>query len=226
MSVKEEIREYKRGKILDAALQLFYEKGFSGTSVEAVADRLGVTKPFIYTYFENKDALLTAIYEQLTERLLDVLEQSRSQQETPSRQLRAFVEHFARENTVSQMIATVYLQEEKHLDKRFLKNIKAREKALDRRLTELIQHGVDVGVFEVEDASVAALAITGMVRWIHRWFKAEGRLSADEVVRLVSDLALNAVRCKEISGSGGASATAPRPVARKRRVAAVKAGAA
>ncbi|MDO8276486.1 MAG: TetR/AcrR family transcriptional regulator [Burkholderiaceae bacterium] len=224
MSVKEEIREYKRGKILDAALQLFYEKGFSGTSVEAVADRLGVTKPFIYTYFENKDALLTAIYEQLTDRLLDVLEQSRSQQDSPSRQLRAFVEHFARENTVSQMIATVYLQEEKHLDKRFLKNIKAREKALDRRLTELIQHGVDVGVFEVDDASVAALAITGMVRWIHRWFKAEGRLPAEEVVRLVSDLALNAVRCKEVAVAGGA--TSPQPAARKRSATVAKAGAA
>lgn len=221
MSVKEEIREYKRGKILDAALQLFYEKGFSGTSVEAVADRLGVTKPFIYTYFENKDALLTAIYGQLTDRLLDVLEQSLSTQETPSRQLRAFVEHFARENTVSQMIATVYLQEEKHLDKRFLKNIKAREKALDRRLTELIRHGVEVGVFEVEDASVAALAITGMVRWIHRWYKADGRLSADEVVRLVSDLALNAVRCKDMGGAADGAAVS-RPAVRKRRAAAAK----
>lgn len=46
--MKEEIKEYKRAKILDTALQLFSELGFSGTSMEAVAEALGVTKPFIY----------------------------------------------------------------------------------------------------------------------------------------------------------------------------------
>jgi len=54
----------KREAILEAALQLFVERGFYGTAVPEIADRAGVGAGTIYRYFESKEALVNAIYRQ------------------------------------------------------------------------------------------------------------------------------------------------------------------
>ena len=54
----------KREAILEAALELFVERGFFGTAVPEIADRAGVGAGTIYRYFESKEALVNAIYRQ------------------------------------------------------------------------------------------------------------------------------------------------------------------
>ncbi len=53
----------KREAILDAALTLFAERGFHGTSVPDIAQRAGVGAGTIYRYFEGKEALVNALYQ-------------------------------------------------------------------------------------------------------------------------------------------------------------------
>ena len=55
-------------RILDAAEDLFAEKGYSATSLGDVADRVGIRSPSLYNHFKNKEAL----YEAVLERLLGV----------------------------------------------------------------------------------------------------------------------------------------------------------
>jgi AcrR family transcriptional regulator len=52
----------KREAILDAALELFVERGFYGTAVPEIADKAGVGAGTIYRYFESKEALVNVIY--------------------------------------------------------------------------------------------------------------------------------------------------------------------
>lgn len=52
----------KRDAITAAALGLFVERGFFGTAVPEIADRAGVGAGTIYRYFENKEALVNAMY--------------------------------------------------------------------------------------------------------------------------------------------------------------------
>jgi TetR/AcrR family transcriptional regulator, repressor of fatR-cypB operon len=54
----------KREQIMDAALELFVERGFFGTAVPEIADRAGVGAGTIYRYFDSKEALVNAIYRQ------------------------------------------------------------------------------------------------------------------------------------------------------------------
>jgi AcrR family transcriptional regulator len=50
-----------RQRILTAAYRLFYKKGFTRVSVDAIADAAHVTKRSIYYYFDSKDALVSAV---------------------------------------------------------------------------------------------------------------------------------------------------------------------
>ena len=47
--------------ILDAALEVFSERGYAGTTMQSVADAAGVTKPVVYDSFANRDELLLAL---------------------------------------------------------------------------------------------------------------------------------------------------------------------
>ncbi|GAA1699044.1 TetR/AcrR family transcriptional regulator [Kribbella sp. NPDC056951] len=53
--------ERRRPMLLDAALEVFSEKGFAGTTMQSVADAAGVTKPVVYDSFANRDELLLAL---------------------------------------------------------------------------------------------------------------------------------------------------------------------
>ena len=57
-------------RVLDVALDLFSEHGFAGTSLQDIADRLGVTKAAVYYHFRSKDDLLLALVEPVIDELM------------------------------------------------------------------------------------------------------------------------------------------------------------
>lgn len=62
--------ERRRPLILDAALEVYVEHGYKGTSMQAVADAAGVTKPVVYECYPNKDELLLALLDREEQRLM------------------------------------------------------------------------------------------------------------------------------------------------------------
>lgn len=57
-------KEARPGELLDAALDLFVEKGFAATRAEEVAARAGVSKGTLFLYFQSKEELLKAVVQQ------------------------------------------------------------------------------------------------------------------------------------------------------------------
>ena len=67
------ITEYKeevRKKIIEAAFSLFLDKGYHGTTMDEIAERLGVTKPALYQYFPSKEDLFAAVAERSRQELM------------------------------------------------------------------------------------------------------------------------------------------------------------
>ncbi|QLI82615.1 TetR/AcrR family transcriptional regulator [Chitinibacter fontanus] len=54
-------KEARPSEIIEAALQLFHQKGFSATKIDEVATAAGVTKGTVYLYFPSKEALFKAV---------------------------------------------------------------------------------------------------------------------------------------------------------------------
>jgi AcrR family transcriptional regulator len=65
-------RAERERQILDAARAVFAERGFQNASMDAVAERVGVTKPVVYTHFGSKEGLLLACLAQARAELLEV----------------------------------------------------------------------------------------------------------------------------------------------------------
>jgi AcrR family transcriptional regulator len=69
-------REEVRKKVVEAAYDLFVSKGYHSTTMEEIADRLGVTKPALYQYFPSKEDLYAAVAEHGREKLAAILDRS------------------------------------------------------------------------------------------------------------------------------------------------------
>ncbi|MCK5827470.1 TetR/AcrR family transcriptional regulator [Candidatus Bipolaricaulota bacterium] len=65
----------KKHRILDAALRVFAEKGFHNTTVSEVAKEACVGKGTVYLYFEGKEALLVAIFDELADHMIHIIDQ-------------------------------------------------------------------------------------------------------------------------------------------------------
>jgi AcrR family transcriptional regulator len=75
--------------VLDAALELFSEHGFDGTTIQQIADRLGVTKAALYYHFESpKDEILAALIAPATEGLDSLLDEYEGRPRTPGHRRR------------------------------------------------------------------------------------------------------------------------------------------
>jgi AcrR family transcriptional regulator len=61
-------------RVLDAALKLIAERGVSGTSLQMIADAMGVTKAAVYRQFKTKEEIVIAITEREMSKLEDALE--------------------------------------------------------------------------------------------------------------------------------------------------------
>ncbi len=179
--MREEISAYKRERILEEAVKLFYERGFSATTLDDIAGKLGVTKPFIYTHFRSKVELLESICRPTIEMSLGAIAQAAEQPGTASERLYRGVIDFSKVVLQRQANIAVYFREEKNLSATGLDDINALRKRFDRVLSDLLQEGARAGEFTIADVRVAALAIGGMVSWAYTWYQPNGRLSIDEV---------------------------------------------
>jgi AcrR family transcriptional regulator len=192
-AMREEILAYKRERILEEAVKLFYERGFTGTTLDDIAAELGVTKPFIYTHFRSKTELLAALCKPTIELSLGAVTQAASGPGSPTERLYRAIAGFTEVVLSRQANIAIYFREEKNLSPEALGEINGLRKKFDRVLSKLLAEGVAAGEFDVRDVSLTALAIGGMISWAYTWHRPEGRLPLEDMCERMASLALQMV---------------------------------
>lgn len=188
--MREEILAYKRERILEEAVKLFYERGFTGTTLDDIAAELGVTKPFIYTHFRGKLELLAALCKPTIEMSLEAVANAAALPARPTERLRRAIADFTKVVLVRQPNIAIYFREEKNLAPEALAEITALRKQFDKVLSGLLREGTAAGEFDIPDHAIAAFALGGMISWAYTWYRPGGRLSIEETADSMADLAL------------------------------------
>ena len=145
--MREEILAYKRERILEEAVKLFYQRGFTGTTLDDIAAELGVTKPFIYTHFRSKTDLLAALCKPTIELSLEAVARAAKSSGSPTARLHRAIVGFTEVVLSRQANIAIYFREEKNLAPDALTEINALRKKFDRVLSNLLTEGVAAGEF-------------------------------------------------------------------------------
>ena len=179
--LKTEVQEFKRRRILEESRELFFALGYEATTLDAIAEGLNVTKPFIYSYFKNKSEILRAICEIGIRRSLHSLDEALATSLAPRDKLRMIVESTVSIIIKNQKYIVVYEREEKNLQPKDSKLLMALRKEFGVRLATLLEAGAASGDFDVDDPLLTAVTIGGMVTWVANWYRPLGRWSQTDV---------------------------------------------
>jgi AcrR family transcriptional regulator len=181
-SIKAEIASIKRQRILEEATNLFFEHGYAATTLEAVAERMGVTKPFIYSYFDNKTEILTAVSETGIDESLAALDKGEHEAVKPLNQLRVAMAAAAKAVIRVQKYVVVYQRELKSLDPVDARRILEKRQQFDLKVAAILSRGVEEGEMRVANPGMTSVWIGGLLSWIPVWYNPAGRRKQDEVV--------------------------------------------
>jgi AcrR family transcriptional regulator len=198
LTIRDEVAALKRERTIEAAVELFYERGYENTTLEAVAERLEVSKPFIYVHFDSKMELLAEICSRAIASSLDVIKQACQLDRSPTEKLALFGERFVIAVLQSQKHFAIFTREEKNLSAGDFARISNMRREFDAKLRELLSEGISSGEFKIKDAGLAALAIGGMVSWAYVWYRPGGRLSLEELAVQMSSLVLSLAGVSQI----------------------------
>jgi AcrR family transcriptional regulator len=123
--------------ILEAAAQLFFERGFAATGIDDIGSAVGVTGPAFYRHFKSKHELLVALVERAVERLQDVVDRALEEAAgDPERALELMAEFGADACVEDGPLTAIYTQEMRDLQP----DARARLNRLHRRMRDAWVH--------------------------------------------------------------------------------------
>ena len=170
----------KREAVLKTAAELFIEKSYGRASMNDVAERLKITKPALYHYFQNKEQILLACYRLGAAMIEETLNEIATHGGSGVQKVEAFIYSYANVMTVNFGRCVMRL-DEGDLSDEARTEVRKYKRKIDRRLRSFIQEGIDDGSITACDAKIAAFSIAGALNWICQWYEPAGPLSAEEI---------------------------------------------
>lgn len=192
--LKEEISDFKRRRIREEACHLFYRFGYESATIDAIAQELDVTKPFIYSYFKNKSELLFEICKTGIELSLSAMSLTEAENRSPKEKLHLLVDRVTRIVLDNQEYIVVYEREEKNLDPALAREIRKQRSLFDHRLASLLKEGIQSDDFVIVDPAMTATTIGGMMTWVAFWYSPKGKWSEAEIITHVMAMIDSLVR--------------------------------
>lgn len=166
-------------EILDGSAAVFARRGYAQTTIEDIADEVGINRATLYYYVGTKEELLVALLDGPIDMLRTRLEEVAGRSLPAQDKLVAALREYAR--TIAELPALfIFLSENVHrvMAGQEADRIRANADRYGRVLAQIIADGAAKGEFRSDiDAQTVVLGILGMFNWMHRWFDPHGRKS-------------------------------------------------
>jgi TetR/AcrR family transcriptional regulator, cholesterol catabolism regulator len=181
----------RRSEMYRTIAQLFRDRGFDATSVSDIARALGLTKAGLYHHFDSKEALLFEIMMFGLDKVRDEVILPVRAISDPEERLRQLITRHARITTRGHG-AVAHLQDEiRALPPPARKQVEHRMRVYFDLVRGTLDELRAAGRLCDVDPTVATFSLIGMILWLPRWFRQDGRLTQDHVAENIANLALS-----------------------------------
>lgn len=187
-------REERLTELRHTAAQTFYERGYDATSLQEIADRLGLLKGSLYYYIESKEDLLFDVVSSVHREGLAVVQECVNGSGGPLDRLeRVIVAHVA--HACRNLVPTaVFLREFSALSEDRQQEIMGTDHSYQGVFRDLLAQAQEQELLRPGiDPKIAALSILGSTNWIYRWFRPDGPYTPEEIGQQLADMALYSI---------------------------------
>jgi AcrR family transcriptional regulator len=174
--------------IVEVAAELFARHGFGATSLDDIAQVLGVTKPALYYHVKNKEEILRLICLLILNVAEEPLRHIVESDLAVAEKLRRAIEHHIAIAADRSPALTVFYREQQHLTGPFAKEIALREKDYEHYFQQILEEGQATGAFKPIDSKIVTFGLLGMCHWLSQWYKPSGRYTPQQIAEIFANM--------------------------------------
>lgn len=188
--MRENVKELKRQMLLEAAYRLFSEHGYSETTVTMIAAEVGGTKAVFYYQYPDKHSILEAIFEHAFLSAMATVERAIAASGNPQEALEEIARDYTRWVIENQVLVSVIWREANRLDPETRKRMAGKQRTIHARVADVIEEGIELGIFLPGDPLTTARTVLGMISFIYTWWRDNQGLSRSKAAEHFAQAAL------------------------------------
>jgi len=179
----------KRERILKAAEKLFHEQGYADTTMDQIVQALGVTKPYVYYYFRNKQEIFEVLAWQPTVACFTVLDLPGDDARPAHEKVARGIEDLIRQTIAWYPSAFFAYRDPQAFRPEYLAAQKKIAHHFYDRLCALMEQARAEGTLDCDEVRVTALAACSIPGFLYSWYRPDGRLAPEQMVQQLTRLA-------------------------------------
>lgn len=189
----------RKEQLIEAAAQLFKQRGYASTSMRDLAAEVGMEAASLYHHIKSKEEILEHICFALATRFEMAINEVNDIYFNAEEKLRTAIKNHVEILTGNVNHSAVFLQEWRNLTEPKLTEFKELRNAYEKELRVIIKDGINEDVFDQVDEKFAALTILSTVNWVNEWYKPDGKMNAEQIATKLSDFILGGLRKKLVT---------------------------
>jgi AcrR family transcriptional regulator len=186
-------------EIVRAAAAAFGESGYRTATLEAVAERAGLSKVTLYRYVSSKEDLLSLVFERTIVSFRQGLRQIVEARLPADETLRRIVRYQVSLLAGHQSFLRVFFSEESGLPAAMAARAARARREYDQAIERVVREGIAAGVLRDLPPTVLVFGILGMCNWLHTWYRSDGPMTPDQI----ADLFLSVLERGYLAGAPG-----------------------
>ena len=166
--------------IYQAAEDLFFERGYGGTSLRDIADAVGLQVGSLYNHIDSKESMLFVIMQTSLRGVLEAVADAVAEVTDPVERLECFMKATIRFYGEHARMSFIGSTELRSLPEEYREKIQDLRDQYEGRLTELLTECAEAGV-QIPNIRMAAYALVAISAHVASWYRVGGSMSLDEV---------------------------------------------
>ncbi len=182
-------------EVIDVAARIFNEKGYEATSIQEIAEEVGILKGSLYYYIDTKEDLLFSVIKEAYDAALGVIQELEQREGSALELIEALLEGHAAVFASTFVQSSVFFREFRALSEERQETIREAADVYSRFLISQIRRGQRSGEVKPEiNARLAAIGIIGMMNSMAFWYRPDGPASAGQIGREFSRLVVGGLQ--------------------------------
>jgi AcrR family transcriptional regulator len=182
-----EKKDRERARIIRVARGLFFRNGYAGTTVDSIASALNVKKPFIYWYFDNKEALFAELCIRNAEAAISTLVDPADEPD-PLKALYESCRRIALVQILDYETSAITFREPNALAATSRQRMNKYSHTYSVGLAKILNRAKRIDAVRCKNVRLTALAMGGIVTSLHRWYDPNGRLGPQDLAHEIACL--------------------------------------
>jgi TetR/AcrR family transcriptional regulator, cholesterol catabolism regulator len=197
VALAEKVPSARRAEMGRAAARLFSQRGYHGTSMQHLADALGLQRGSLYAHIGSKHELLFDVVDEGADRFLARGREAIELDAPAGARLRTLLVGHVETAIEHLDSATVFLNEWRYLPADLRAIVQAKRDAYEDMVRSIIAHGIGAGDFRSDtDVGFAVRLVLSAGNWTYTWYRPDGDLRPKEIGERFAELLIRGLEAK------------------------------